>query len=92
MHKVFGTTISVCIKMNAVLKSFYKRHKTITMNRSTSNNQELNSNNTQQPNANTPMNASDSSRNNERDQRIKEEQDTERLRSERESTMNNASK
>jgi hypothetical protein len=37
---------------------------------------------------NTTIDASDSSRNDERDQRIREEQGTERLRSERESTMN----
>ena len=39
-------------------------------------------------NQNTTIDASDSSRNDERDQRIREEQGTERLRSERESTMN----
>ena len=41
-----------------------------------------------QANQNTTIDASDSSRNDERDQRIREEQGTERLRSERESTMN----
>lgn len=37
---------------------------------------------------NTTIDANDSSRNDERDQRIREEKGTERLRSERESTMN----
>jgi hypothetical protein len=37
---------------------------------------------------NTTIDANDASRNEERDQRIHEEQGTERMRSERESTMN----
>ena len=58
------------------------------MNQSTENKQENHQGATQQPNQNTAIDARDSSRNDERDQRIREEQGTERLRSERESTMN----
>jgi hypothetical protein len=43
---------------------------------------------TNQENQNQVIDARDSSRNEERDERIGNEQDTERLRSERESTMN----
>ena len=64
---------------------FYKLNKTNAMNQSKPNDQETQ---TQQPKQNTPIDARDSSRNDERDQRIKDEPDTERLRSERESTMN----
>ena len=58
------------------------------MNRETTNKQHDQQNTTQPSNQDNPIDAKDSSRNNERDQRIKEEPDTERLRSERESTMN----
>lgn len=58
------------------------------MNRLQTNNQDTKQDATEKSNQNTAIDASDSSRNDERDQRIKEEQGTERLRSERESTMN----
>jgi hypothetical protein len=44
-------------------------------------------NQTEDKRQNTPIRASDESRNDERDRRIKEEEDTERLRSERKSVQ-----
>ena len=56
------------------------------MNKSTENKPDKNLNATKD--ANQPIDASDATRNDERDQRIKEEPGTARLRSERESTKN----
>ena len=58
------------------------------MDKSSMDKPENNPGKANQANQNTTIDASDSSRNDERDQRIREEQGTERLRSERESTMN----
>ena len=61
------------------------------MNDSTKNNHSHTSHETKDSKEN-PIPAKDSSRNEERDQRIKQEQDTERLRSERQSVQDNKTK
>jgi hypothetical protein len=58
------------------------------MKQSNMNTPEKEQNTSNLPGQNEPIDARDASRNAERDQRIKEEPDTERLHSERESTMN----
>jgi len=58
------------------------------MNKSNMDKPEDNPGKANHANQNPIIDAKDSSRNDERDQRIREEPGTERLRSERESTMN----
>lgn len=58
------------------------------MNKQNTEKPENNTGHTNPAQQNTTIDATDSSRNDERDQRIHDEKDTERLRSERESTMN----
>jgi hypothetical protein len=63
-------------------------NKTTAMNKSNLDKTDNNAGNMNQANEKTPIDAKDASRNEERDQRIGQEPDTDRLRSERESTMN----
>jgi hypothetical protein len=61
------------------------------MKQSNPEKQESNEGTTPQASPNTTIDASDANRNDERDQRIREEPGTERLRSERESTQSSDS-